>query len=150
MPPARYFLLRLTRDGPLVPARLRWIDHEPGEAENKLDRGRIVPFPIADIAGAEADPEIILDRIGVRRPRGDAGIMAHEARAALADVASLVPRPLTHWAHAQPITEAEYTFQFRRMRWAENNRPDDPVLKPRGRVDPMQMPLPNFDRENAL
>lgn len=150
MPPAQHFLLRMTRGGPLVPARLQWLDHEPGAPENKLDRGRVSIFPFVDIAGAEADPEILLDRIGVRKPRGDAGIHAYEALTALANPEGLMPRPLGHWAYAQPISQGEYELRFKRMRWAENNGPNDPVLKPRRKVDPGQLPLPNFDRENAL
>src|SRR5688500_18211232 len=40
--PPRYYLLRLVRRGPLVPGRLRWLDHAPEDPEwNKLDRGRL-------------------------------------------------------------------------------------------------------------
>lgn len=148
VPAPRHFIMRLTREGPLVPARLQWLDHEPGAPDNELDRGRLSPFPYVDIAGAETDPDVLLDRLGFRR-RGDAGSLPHEVLAAFAN-AALVPRPVGHWAYAQPVSEDEYDFQFRRMRWAENNRPNDPVLKPQRKVDPAQLPLPNFDRENAL
>lgn len=127
--PPCYYLLRVKRDGPLVPARLQWLDHEPGVPENKLDRGRFSVYPAADIAGAEVDPELLFDRL-----------FSHDD-----------PRPgiaATHWKYPEPISEAMYRWHFERMRWAERNRPDDPVLRPRQRVDPGQIEI-NFDREHA-
>lgn len=130
IPPARHFLLRQVRGGPLVPARLWWCDHEPGEPENKLDRGRLSPFPRADIAGLEVDPQLIFDRT----------FSATDHRPGIDP---------NHWKYPVPITEAEYRYQFDRMRWAELHAPRDPTLTPKRRVDPSQFELPNFDRENA-
>lgn len=131
LPAPRHFLMRQRRDGPLVPARLWWCDHDPADPENKLDRGRLSVYPRADIAGNEVDPERIFERT----------YGGSEARPAISP---------THWKYPKPITEAEYRFQFDRMRWAERNRPDDPTLRPKAAVDPREAPLPNFERENAL
>lgn len=46
------WLVRLVRGGPLVPARIFWCDHEPGEPDNKLDQ----PFLDAEINGKRVDP----------------------------------------------------------------------------------------------
>jgi hypothetical protein len=120
--PPQYFLMRARRMGPLVPARLWWCDYEPGEPTNKLDRGNLSPYPRADIAGDECDPLELRERLAW--PQG-------------------------HWKYCQPITETEYRYQVQHLRWAENNRPDDPRLTPKQAVDPSQLALPNFDRENA-
>ncbi len=127
----RYFMLRLRRDGPLVPGRLRWLDHEPGEPDNKLDRGRLSIFPFVDIAGAEVPPEELFERL----------YSATDGRSAIAP---------SHWKYAAPVTEAEYRYQLSRLEWAKHHRPQDPTLRPRRAVDPAQIALPNFDRENAL
>lgn len=111
------------RDGPLVPARLWWCDHEPGEPANTLDRGMLSVFPRADIADAEVPPEQLVERTWA---------------------------PLGHWKYARPISEDEYRYQVERLRWAERNKPDEPGLKPRRPVASAQLALPNFDRENAL
>ena len=119
----RYFLMRAVRHGPLVPARLRWLDHAPEDPdENKLDRGRLSIVVCADIAGAEVEPERILDR-------------EH--------------RPASHWGALHPITETEYRYQISRLRWAEVHRPDDAAMRPRRAVDPASVPIPDFSRENA-
>jgi hypothetical protein len=122
MMPPRYFVLRVTRYGPLVPARLTEIDTEPGEPGNKRDRWPPTVL-CADIAGAVVPPEELTERF-----------MA----------------PVGHWKYAQPISEAEYRHRFALLRWAEAHRPADPTLKPRRRVDPTHLPLPDFTRENAL
>jgi len=120
----RYFLLRVRRDGPLVPARLRWLDHAPEDPPtNKLDRGRLSIVIVADIAGADVPPEEVTDRF-YRGPG--------------------------HWKYAEPVTETEYRYQMQRLLWAEKNRPSDPALHPRRVLKPADVPLPNFDRENAL
>lgn len=128
----QYFMLRLRRTGPLVPARLWWCDHEPGEPNNKLDRGRLSVFPCADVAGAEVPPEQVLERLWSLTTGGRPGI---------------VP---THWKYPEPITEAEYRYQVARLEWAKRNRPTDPALQPRREVNPADLPLPDFTRENAL
>jgi len=146
---ARHFVLRVTRYGPLVPARLRWLDHEPGVPENRLDRGRLSLYPAVDIAAQEVDPDILLDRLGFRR-RGDAGSLPHEVLAALARPARLAPRPLGHWAYAAAISEAEYVWRFQALRQIEERRPDDPRLKTRRRLAAADVEVPDFSREEAL
>ena len=120
--PPRYFLLRLTRHGPLVPGRLRFIDHEPGVETNKRDRWPPL-IPEVIVAGEIVEPEILLERFSWLPP---------------------------HWKSLQSISGAEYEYRFKRLRWAERNAPSDPTLRPRRRVSADQMPLPSFDRENAI
>ena len=128
---ARYFVLRVVRGGPLVPARLWFCDSEPGVPENKLDRGRLSLYPRADIAGTEVPPEHLADRLfSLTDPRP-----AH---------------PPTHWRYAKPITEPEYRWRFDSMRWAEQNQPDAPVLQPRRKLAAADLPVPDFEREEAL
>ncbi len=120
----RYFMLRVRRDGPLVPAHLWWCDHEPGEPENKRYGSRWPElYPCADIAGAEVPPEDLIERLWW---------------------------PSTHWKCPQPISETEYRYQLQRIIWAERNRVDEPALRPRRALDPAQLPLPDFERENAI
>jgi hypothetical protein len=117
-------MLRVVRTGPLVPARLRWLDHAPDDPpENKLDRGRLSIVCVAEIAGADTPPEVVLERL-YRGPG--------------------------HWKYAEPISEAEYQYQLQRLRWAVRHRPAEPGLRPRRKVDPAELPLPDFTRENAL
>jgi len=117
-----YFMLRVTRLGPLVPARLRWLDHAPEDPpDNKLDRGRLSVFPCVDVAGAEVPPEQLTERMH----RGPG-----------------------HWKYAEPISEREYRYQVSRLDWARRHRPQDPTLRPRRVVDPADVPLPDFTREN--
>jgi hypothetical protein len=120
--PPQHFMLRRVRHGPLVPARLWWCDHDPAEPKNKLDRGRFSVYPRADIAGVEVDPLVIIDwHLGVIHG---------------------------HWRFPEPISEAEYHFQLKRLRWAETNRPNDPMLQASRPADPRQMALPSFTREH--
>ena len=144
----RHYLIRLRRDGPLVPARLQWLDHEPGEPTNKLDRGALVPFPAVDIAGKEVEPELLIERV-IFQPnrRGD---MLKQPASLLADFLAQPggSAPLTHWRYAQPISEAEYRHQLTKRSWAAIHRPRHPVLQPRQRVDPQQLPIPDFTREH--
>jgi hypothetical protein len=121
MKPPQHFVLRLVRGGPLVPARLRWLDHEPNEPDNPRDRWPAL-LPVVDIAGEIVPPEELTERFHWKRG---------------------------HWKYAQPVTEAEYRHRLATMRWAERNRPEDPRVKARRRIDRQQMPLPNFDRENT-
>jgi len=83
-----------------------------------------------DIAGTDTEPEQLFDRL----------YSSTDARSALAP---------THWKYPQPISETEYRYQITRLKWARRHRPDDPTLRPRRAVDPDQIALPNFDRENA-
>jgi hypothetical protein len=148
-PRPRHFLMRLRRDGPLVPARLRWLDHEPGEPDNKLDRGRLTPFPAVDIAGKDVAPEVLIERL-ILQPhwRGD---RLKQPAVLLADMLAQTGGsvPLTHWRYAQPISEAEYRHQLKLRGWAQTYRPSHPMLQPRQPVDPRQLPIPDFSRENA-
>ena len=128
---ARHFVMRVARYGPLVPARLWFCDSEPGVPENKLDRGRLSLYPRADIGGVEVDPEQLADRLySMTDPTP-----AH---------------PPSHWRFAKAISEAEYRWRLDSLRWLEQTRPDDPQLKPRRRLAASDLPLPDFDRENAL
>jgi hypothetical protein len=128
---ARHFVLRAVRHGPLLPARLWWCDHDPADPENKLDRGRLSLYPRADVAGVEVPPEQLADRLfSMTDPRP-----AH---------------PPTHWRFAKAISEAEYRWRLDSLRWAEQHRPDDPVLQPRKKLAAADLPLPDFERENAL
>lgn len=112
----QHFLLRLTRGGPLVPARLQELDHELGQPDNKRDRWPPTVL-VADINGEITPPEELTDRFHW---------------------------PAGHWKYAQPCTQAEYEFRLKRLRWAEENRPDDPSLRPRRKVDPRTARLPSF------
>lgn len=144
-----YFMLRVRRDGPLVPARLWLCDHDPADPSNKLDRGRLVPYPRAEIAGREIDPQRLLDRLGVWRRRGDMPMLPHEVLAALADPAQLTPRPVGHWAYAEPISEAEYRYRVAHLEWTRAHHPSDPRGQAHGRVKPAELPLGDFSRERA-
>jgi hypothetical protein len=121
MTPPRYFILRLTRFGPLLPARLHEIDHEPGEPDNPRDRWPPTVLE-ADIAGERLPPEELTDRFFW---------------------------PAAHWKHAEPVTEAVYRYHFERMRRAESSGESNPMLRPRQRVRAADVPLPNFDSERA-
>jgi hypothetical protein len=121
MKPPQHYVLRLVRGGPLVPARLQWLAHEPGEPDNRRDRWPAL-LQVVDIAGEIVPPEELTERF-----HWQAG----------------------HWKHAAPVSLAEYEHRLALMRWAERNSPDDPRVRPRRKVDRQQMPLPRFDRENA-
>ncbi len=123
IPRPRHFMLRAVRFGPLVPARLWFCDHDPADPSNKLDRGRLSVYPRADMAGVECDPDELRDWWLCVAPG--------------------------HWRYPQPVTEVEYRYQLAKIRWAETARPGDPALRPRAKVDPAQLPLPDFSRENA-
>jgi hypothetical protein len=112
----QHFLLRLTRGGPLVPARLQELDHEFGEPDNHRDRWPPTVL-VADIAGEIVPPEELTDRFHWK-----AG----------------------HWKHAAAITEGEYRHLMDVLRWAERNQPDHPSLRPRRRIDPRTARLPSF------
>jgi len=112
-----HYTLRLHRFGALVPARLVWLDHEPGQPDNRLDRGRLSRFPQVDIAGEIVDPEILEERL-------------------------MAPR--RHWKWPEPVTEAEYRYRLDHLRWVERNQPDHPTLRPRRRVNYLTAPLPKF------
>jgi len=125
---ARHFLLRVTRYGPLVPARLWWCDSEPGVPDNKLDRGRLSLYPRADIAGIEVEPDLLGDRLcSLTDPRP--------------------ANPITHWRYAKPISAEEYRWRFDALRRVEALRPDDPLLQTRRRLAAADVEVPDFSRE---
>jgi hypothetical protein len=124
----RHYILRLVRGGPLLPARIWFCDHDPADPDNKLDRGRLSLYPRADIAGVEVEPELLADRLySMTDPTP-----AH---------------PPTHWRYAAPCSEAEYRWRLDSLRWAETNRPDDPVLQPRKKLAAADVEVPDFSRE---
>lgn len=147
IPAPLHFLLRLRRDGPIVPAKLWWCDADPADPENRRDRGRLSIWPRAAAAGEEIGPELIFERLGINPFSGDQVALGHELLARLDRAEPPLP---THWKYAEPISAEAYAYHFARLRWAERNAPGDPTLAPRRRVQPAQMSLPNFDRENAL
>jgi hypothetical protein len=127
----RHYILRLVRGGPLLPARIWFCDHDPADPDNKLDRGRLSLYPRADIAGVEVEPEQLADRLySMTDPTP-----AH---------------PPTHWRYAAPCSEAEYRWRLDSLRWAEQHRPDHPVLQPRRRLAAADVEVPDFSREEAL
>lgn len=149
IPPA-YYLLRVRRDGPLVPARFWLCDHDPADPANKLDRGRLSPYPRAEIAGREVEPEVLLDRIGIWARRGDRILLPFEVVAALADPTQQTPRPEGHWAHATLIPKAEYDYRLAHIEWLRRHRPADPRVHPNRPLKPSELPLPSFEREHAI
>ena len=50
-----FYLVRLGKGRPLVPARIYWCGHEPGNPTNKLE----VPFLDGEILGEQYDPALI-------------------------------------------------------------------------------------------
>lgn len=130
-PPPGYFMLRVRRDGPLVPARIWLCDHDPDFPDNKLDRGRLSVYPRAEIAGREVDPDRLFDRLMGRadwRP-------AH---------------PTSHWKYAEPITAGEYQYRVAHLEWTRAHRPADPRGYASDPVKPAELPLGDFSREKAL
>jgi len=63
-PQPGFWLVRAVKGGPLVPARIYWCDHEPGEPDNKLDRWPL-PFLAAELAGKVADVERVWTMRGI-------------------------------------------------------------------------------------
>lgn len=125
---AAHFMLRVTRLGPLVPARLWMDDAEPGAPENKLDRGNLSVYPRAEIAGKEVDPDI-LQRDRLMSPT--------DWRPAYA---------FGHWKYASVVSAAEYRYQIARIQWTAKHRPADPTAHPRKALEPAQMSLPTFNQ----
>jgi hypothetical protein len=150
MNPPAYFMLRVRRDGPLVPAKLWLDDAEPGVPENRLDRGRLSVYPRAEIGGREVDPQRVLDRLGVWRRRGDMPLLPHEVVAALADPAQRTPRPVGHWAYAEPISAGEYQYRVAHLAWTREHHPADPRGFADKPIKPAELPLGDFSREKAL
>jgi hypothetical protein len=107
-----YWLLYLRRGGPLVPARIFWADHEPGNEENKRDR-----WPTAhlagEIAGKWVDPREIWLRVLQRETEPN------------------------HWKVARPLipkdgltAEQEYFYLVSEMSWLKENDVTHPLAKP--------------------
>jgi len=55
-PQPGYWLIRLVRGGPILPASIERIEHEPGDPSNILDTG---PILIANIGNEDADPKAV-------------------------------------------------------------------------------------------
>jgi hypothetical protein len=148
MPATAYFMLRVRRGAPQVPGKLSWCHHEPGCEENVLDRGRLSPYPRAEVAGREVPPEFLLDRIGVRW-RGDTVPQPHVIIAALADTARLQPRPHDHWASLTPISRGEYEYRLAHLEWSREWRPSDPRNFTNKPIKPAELPI-DFSWEREL
>lgn len=125
--PVSYFLLRVQRLGPIVPAKIYLCDHDPADETNKLDRGNLSVYPRAEIAGEEVDPDILQrDRLMSPTDWRPAYVVGH-------------------WKHAVPISASEFAYQAARIAWAKRHRPDDPTAHARKAIDPAQLPLPVFE-----
>ena len=143
-----HFLLRVRQGGPLVPARLRWLDHAPLDPpDNVLDRGRLSPIAVVDIAGEDRPPEELFDRLSWRSGYRPPGSVPRPEEIDDGGLASLAGPD--HWKFVQIVDRVIYRRAFEAMRDAEWTNPSHPVLRPRRRVDPAQLPMPNFDRENG-
>jgi hypothetical protein len=106
-----YWLLRLRKRAPWIPARTYWTHSEPGNADNLLDRWPL-PFLAGEIAGDVADPLDIFGA-GERTP--------------------LTPR-------GGLTIEQEYRYRVADMRHAKHYRPEDPLANPRRAVDLTRIP----------
>lgn len=131
MTPPAHFMLRVRRDGPLVPARIWLCDHDPADPENRLDRGRLSIYPRAEIAGREVEPERLFDRL----MSSTNWQPAHAA---------------THWRFAQPISAGEYRYRLAHLDWLRKHHPNDPRAHSNRELKPADLPLPSFEREQAL
>ncbi len=107
-----FWLIRLRKLAPQIPARTYLCNHEPGAPDNILDRWPL-PFLAGEIAGDVADP---LDIFGAR------------------DREPLKPRP------PLKTVEQEYAFLVEDMRHARLYRPEDPLAQPRRAVDLTRIP----------
>jgi hypothetical protein len=119
-----YWCVYSRRDGVLVPARIFWADHEPGNEENKLDRWPL-PFLAAEIAGRWVDPKELWLRVLQRETEPN------------------------HWKCAHPMIpkedltpEQEYDFQMKDMAWLKENDRTHPLAQPHKPVNLSSLPLP--------
>jgi hypothetical protein len=110
-----HWKLRIVRHGALVPARIFWCDHEPGNEENRLDRWP-VPFSAGEVAGEWVDPRWIWLRV--------------------------IGGNAVQWKRAEPIEASEYRYLMADMSWARLYAPDEPIANPRRRVDLDQIAIP--------
>lgn len=114
-PEPGYWMIRLVKGGPAVPAMIECRPHEPGNPFNVLDRS---PRSLwhAEIDGEPADVE----RVWNARP---------------------VPGP----DDKPQITRAEYDYQVALGRHAKEYLPNHPRANPRSKIDLMTVPLPFGD-----
>jgi hypothetical protein len=108
---AGYFLIRLGRGRPLVPARIYWRDHEPGNEENKLDRWPL-PALAGEIIGRYCDPVEVWtgrDREPLQPPAGY-------------------------------TVERWYQYLVDDASWAKEHAPETPIAKPWRKVDYTAIP----------
>lgn len=116
----QHYLLRLVRGGPLVPARIQWLAHEPGVPSNPRDRWPALLEQV-DIAGEIRPPEELHERLHW---------------------------PAGHWKSTQIISKEEYEYRLNMLRWAETNLAEDPILRPHRQIKISEYRLPSFEREN--
>lgn len=65
-PEPGFWMVRFGPNKPEVPAKIWAVDHEPGNPENKMDRGGKTYFD-AELAGERVDPHLVM-RARERRP----------------------------------------------------------------------------------
>jgi hypothetical protein len=134
-----FFLLRLVRNGPLMPVRFFDCAHEPGDPENPRDRWPTV-IRAAEIAGEWYDPKA---RKNSRDP--------FEKDLTEDPVAELEARQwaTAEWKVAVPIPAWRYKFLTAEIVYSREWRPNDPRLRPWRRVRAKDIPPPVFKEETA-
>lgn len=145
-------MVRVIRQGPLVAARIWLCDHEPGEAENLMDRpyvqGQIgldlmPPLEIWHIVEfAESSPE--QRRLLIDPPLSDR--VPRNGRAPAYTTA-----PLAKWKRerAHRITLEQYLVETEWLAWASKNNPTHPDFLYRRPVDLRATPIPKFGANAA-
>jgi hypothetical protein len=143
-----YWMVRLRRDGPEVPARLFWCDHEPGIPENKLDRWPM-PYLQGQIGTDLADPYEIWAMLEFVE-----ATPAEQRRMANPPPADRAPRsgrqqalqtaPMAKWRQerARRITEADWRYEIADLEHAQKWRPEEPKVRPKERIRLDQLPIP--------
>jgi hypothetical protein len=118
--------MQMVRRGPFVPVRIWWCDHEPGDPENKLDRGG-KPFLAAEVGGEWYDPPKSIWTEPVFE-------FARERQTCLAG----------HWKQPMPLSEQRYRLEAEAIRQARELGRRDPRLTPYRPVRAQDVPLPVF------
>ena len=54
-----------------------------------------------------------------------------------------------HWLCQTPITEAEYNYMVASIAWAKDNAPGEPMANPKDKVDWINVPVPQFTKEQT-
>jgi hypothetical protein len=107
-----YGLARLVRNGPLVPIALV-VEQTTEEPDNPENLMDRSPHIVGTIAGREAPVEKVWDLVRLSdSPRG------------------------------RPITAQEYVYQVSLCKYVSEFSREDPLAKPRARVDLLTAPLP--------